>query len=109
MRSASPARFLAPLAIVAFIVVLVVVVSGAGGGSQPSRPAAGGGGAAPRATTSGHHRGRHKGKRTYTVKSGDSLSRIAAKTGVPVRKIEALNPDTRSRTLHPGEKLKLSR
>ena len=43
----------------------------------------------------------------YTVKAGDSLSKVAAKTGVPVGQIEALNPTVDPNVLHLGQRLRL--
>ncbi len=41
--------------------------------------------------------------RTYHVKPGDSLSRIARQKGVPLAKILRANNLTRNTTIHPGE------
>jgi LysM repeat protein len=46
------------------------------------------------------------GGQTYTVKSGDTLSGIAAKYGTTVKAIEDLNGLT-STTIHPGQVLKI--
>jgi membrane-bound lytic murein transglycosylase D len=45
--------------------------------------------------------------RTYTVKRGDNLSVIAARTGVSVRKIQILNNLSRKSRIYPGQKLQL--
>ncbi|MGK2954552.1 MAG: LysM peptidoglycan-binding domain-containing protein [Solirubrobacterales bacterium] len=45
--------------------------------------------------------------KTYEVKSGDTLTGIAADTGVSVDEIEALNPDLDPQALIAGQKLKL--
>jgi len=47
-------------------------------------------------------------RRTYVVQDGDVLSAIAEKTGVPLERIEALNPDVDAQSLHAGQKLKLA-
>lgn len=44
---------------------------------------------------------------TYTIKRGDTLSRIASRNGVSVRQLCKLNGLTTSSTLQPGKKLKL--
>ena len=44
---------------------------------------------------------------TYVVKSGDTLISIAHENGVPVARIEALNPEVDPQILIAGEKLKL--
>ena len=46
-------------------------------------------------------------RKTYTVKSGDTLSGIAEKTNVSLETLRDLNP--KADTLSPGQKLKLSR
>ena len=45
---------------------------------------------------------------TYTVKAGDSLSAIGAKTGVDWKTIAALNGISSPYTIHPGQVLKLA-
>ncbi len=50
---------------------------------------------------------KRKGPRRYTVKSGDTPSSIADKTGVPLEEILRLNPDLDPQTLSPGERIKL--
>lgn len=44
---------------------------------------------------------------TWTVKAGDTLPRIAAKTGIPLATIRRLNPRVSPTTLYIGEKLRL--
>ncbi len=103
----SPARFLAPIALGAFAVARYSVV-------QDSRESAGtnSGGASPTATptaTSKKSGAKKKStkRKTYTVKSGDTLSGIAEKTGVSLETLNDLNPD--ADTLSPGQKLRLRR
>ena len=50
-----------------------------------------------------------KRKRTYVVKSGDTLSAIAVKTGVPLATLERLNPKLDADTLHAGQRVRLAR
>jgi LysM repeat protein len=106
MAGRSPARFLAPLALVAFVLALLIVVtssrtesggSGARNQSSQSSPSATPTGTAPKS----------KGRRRYTVKAGDTPSSIAEKTGVPLDDILRLNPDLDPQTLSPGQKIKL--
>lgn len=106
MARRSPARFAAPLALAVFIVILVVVVLSAGGGSSSGGVSGHSGRPAARTSPRVKHR-RGGTRRTYVVRSGDSLARIAAKTGVPIKRIEQLNRGIDARTLHPGEKIKL--
>ena len=44
---------------------------------------------------------------TYVVKKGDSLSAISQDTGIPVERIEQLNPALDPLSLVPGQRLKL--
>jgi len=104
----SPARFLAPIALVAFAVALYSV-------ANDSRDSTGtnSGAASPTATSSSTGKSNSKKKssskkrKSYTVKSGDTLSGIAEKTGVSLETLNELNPD--ADTLSPGQKLRLRR
>ena len=105
MARRSPARLLAPLALVGFVVALLVVINGAGsdGGSEKHRSQA-------RRERDGHAHEEAEGPRKrkrYTVKAGDTPSGIAEKTGVPLSQILELNPDLDDQTLTVGDKLKL--
>ena len=115
MPHRSPARFLAPLALVGFAVALVLVI-GASRGDDEEPPAA------PTTTIDrtaeqrqerddadrGGDRRRRRA-RTYTVEPGDTPSGIAEKTGVPLEEILALNPELDPQTLAPGTRLRLRR
>ena len=108
MAGRSPARFLAPLALVAVVIALFVVVSSSlkdtetstGGGNQSgdSRPAA---------SPAANGKKQKKGPRRYRVKTGDTPSSIAEKTGVPLEEILRLNPNLDPQTLSPGQRIKL--
>ena len=108
MARRNPARFLAPIALVAFAFVLYSVV-------QDGREPAGGNSGAPagatatptaKSKTSKKKKSSKKAK-TYTVKSGDTPSGIAVKVDVPLDQILELNPDLDPQTLTPGTKIKL--
>jgi LysM repeat protein len=104
MARRSPARLLAPLALVGFIVALLVVVNGASDGSSNkngARPAA-----SATATPTRKQKARKHRKR-YVVKAGDTPSGIAQKTGVPLSQIMKLNPKLDDQTLTVGDKIKL--
>jgi len=101
-RTSVPARVVAAAALAVAFVVAVAVIAGALGGDS-------------------HHRGSHmrasgqasakrkKAPATYVVRSGDTLTAIAHRTGVPVARIEALNPRVDPQILIAGETLKLRR
>jgi LysM repeat protein len=107
MRRRSPARFLAPVALVTCAVAVYAVVhqetSSKGQGSSSSTSTTAG----RRTTTSVRQNSTGKARTTYTVKSGDVLSAIAIKTGTTVAELQRLNPKMDAATLHPGQKLKL--
>ncbi len=106
-RRRSPARWLAPVALVTCAVAVYAVVdntllkdSSTNGNettqrSTPTKPTA-------RKTTT------TKRRRSYTVKSGDTLSAISVKTGVPLDTLERLNPKLDADTLHAGQKVRLA-
>jgi LysM repeat protein len=105
MARRSPARFLAPLALVGCVVALFVVVSSTRdeggtreGGAQPAASAT--------ATPTKKQKAR-KQRRTYKVKPGDTPSSIAEKTNVPLSQIQELNPDLDDQTLSVGQRIKL--
>ena len=117
MPRRSPARYLAPLAIVAFLFALMVVLSSSGDGGGDASPAASA--TAEPADTSESSSDdaaserssnrRRSTRRTYTVRPGDTPSAIAERTGVPLEELEALNPDIDPQQLAPGQRLRLRR
>jgi LysM repeat protein len=106
-RRRSPARWLAPLALITCAVAVYVVVDHTlrdNGSSQPGQSTQR---ATPTKPTSGTATG-SKRRRSYTVKSGDTLSAISIKTGVPLQTIQRLNPKLDAQTLHAGQKVRLA-
>ena len=107
MAGRSPARFLAPLALVAFVVALYIGRQdaarrrAAARAGQRRRPTATATATAEEAARSA------RSARPTSVKPGDTPSGIAEKTGVPLEKLEELNPDLDPQTLAPGQKIKL--
>ncbi|MEA2255153.1 MAG: hypothetical protein QOG35_1198 [Solirubrobacteraceae bacterium] len=107
-RRRSPARWLAPLALIACAGAIYAVVHD----DRPTtarKPAVAGAAQRPGAASAGRKAvtvpRRH---RTYTVRAGDTLSSIAVKTGVPLATIQRLNPKLDAQSLHAGEKVKLA-
>jgi hypothetical protein len=49
------------------------------------------------------------GPRFWTVKSGESFGSIAASTGINITKLEELNPQLKSTTLQPEDRVRLRR
>jgi LysM repeat protein len=106
MAARSPARFLAPLALVAVAVALWTVVhhDSSGSSSSSGSPATE---QQATATPAAKRTKKHKKPGTYTVKPGDTPSGIAEKTGVPLTTLEQLNPSMDPQALSPGTRLKL--
>lgn len=108
-RFSAPARALAATALVCgFIVVIVIVATSLGGGGDGGGDGGGSGrGSSPGQATKRSGGGKRQAPKTYVVKTGDTLSSIARKTGVSVARIIALNPGVDPQILISGEKLKL--
>jgi LysM repeat protein len=102
-RSKAPARALAVIGLVAGFAVLIVLISSAldGGDSNEVRQRSSNG-----STTREAQSGK-EAPATYVVQNGDTLISIAHRTGVPVARIEQLNPEVDPQILISGEKLKL--
>jgi LysM repeat protein len=94
------ARVLAVLALAAVVVAVIVVVSS----FQVDSKNSGNGRTHPAKIHKPPQRTKAK---TYTVQSGDTLTAIAHKTGVPVAQLQALNPEVDPQILIAGEVLKL--
>ena len=114
-RRRSPARWLAPLALVACAVAVYSVVNAtllsddepaATSSAAKSATTSKGGTTSKRSSSS--KRGSSRRRRAYTVKAGDTLSSIAEKTGVSLERIEQLNPKLDSNSLQTGQRVKLS-
>jgi LysM repeat protein len=114
MAARSPARFLAPVALLAFVLALFIVIS------QSSQTSGGGGGSSatsgeqapktPASDDGGAQRSPEKaGRRFYRVKAGDTPSAIAEQAGIPLSQLLELNPDLDPQSLTPGQRLRLRR
>ena len=104
----NPARYIAPLALAAAVTATYLVVHNALVDKHSSTSTA------TVQTTTVVNRHGHSGPTAskaefYVVKSGDSLSEIAAKTGVAITTIEALNPQVNPNALQPSQRLRLRR
>jgi LysM repeat protein len=109
-RRRTPARWLAPVALVTVAVAVYAVVdntllkddSSSTGGSTSTQQAS------PTKKTSTSKKSR-KQRRMYTVRSGDTLSAISVRTGVSLVTIQRLNPKLDADTLHAGQRVRLAR
>jgi LysM repeat protein len=94
MVGRNPARYLAPIMLVATIAgVYLIVHHSATVHSGPSH----------------QHQHRPRGPKFYIVKPGDNLTSISIKTSVPLATIQQLNPSVDPNTLRAGRRLKLRR
>ncbi len=100
-RTSAVTRLVAAIALLVAALVVIVVIAAAISGDDSS---------------SGHRNGKpHPQKekkprtkaKTYTVESGDTLTTIAHKTGVPIAELQALNPEVDPQILTVGETLQL--
>jgi LysM repeat protein len=106
-RRRSPARWLAPVALVTCAVAVYAVVDNTLRDDSSSQGSETTQRSTPTRTTTRKASGA-KHRRSYTVKAGDTLSAIAVKTGVPLDTIERLNPKLDADTLHAGQKVRLA-
>ena len=113
--SRSPLRFLAPVALVVFAIALLVILSSSNGGDGGGAPSASEQakkrdlGATAKKSKKKSSSGAATGlpTKTYTVKTGDTLALIAEKTGIPVDKLQELNPQIDPQQLSSGQRIKL--
>jgi LysM repeat protein len=98
------ARVLALAALVAAIVAIIVVASNTHLDSKSDHR----GGRQTQAHKEKQKKPRTKAKK-YVVQSGDTLTSIARKTGIPVAELQALNPEVDPQILIAGETLKLQK
>jgi LysM repeat protein len=104
----NPARYLAPLAIAAVAVASYTIVHRALMHKHTSASLS----IVQTTTTDTGTRTGHKVSskaKFYFVKPNDTLSRIAAKTGVSLSALESLNPNVTPDSLHPQQRLRLRR
>jgi LysM repeat protein len=111
-RRRSPARWLAPLAVVACAVAVYSVVnSGLAPDDAATSPATSTTSTTSKSRTASQRssgRRTQSRSRTYIVQAGDTLSSIAAKNGMSLARLQELNPTLDSRALQTGQQVKLS-
>ena len=115
----SPLRVLAPVALVIFGLALVLVVATSGGGGDGGNGDASAAEEARDLGTNAKDDTQSKkskpkdeseealGDDVYVVKQGDTLGGIAEETGVPVERLEELNPGLDQFSLVAGQRIKL--
>jgi LysM repeat protein len=109
MTRRSPARLLAPLALVAVAVALYAIVKDADRSASTGTPeqvtttkSTGSGRTSSKTTPA-----RTTRRRRYTVKAGDTPSGIAEDAGITVERLLELNPRLDPQSLSPGTRLRL--
>ena len=106
----NPARYLAPLAIAAVATVAYLIVHKTLIHKHTPAPTP-----VVQTTSSGTGTGTgttHRVSRAakfYVVQPNDTLSKIAARTGVSISTLENLNPGVNPNALHPSQRLRLRR
>ena len=113
----SPARFLAPLALIAVLVAFLAIVTNSGDSGGVTTTPETNTSAATTSTTTTKKKADVKVKKkaaageddgkTYTVQVGDTLGGIADKTGVPLDRIEELNPNVDPHAMTTGQEIRL--
>jgi LysM repeat protein len=105
-RRRSPARLLAPLALLLAVVAVLLVVQAStdSNGSDKDDKSSQATTTTDETTATTPTR---RTRPTYTVKLNDTLGLISEKTGVSVERIEELNPELDPQNLIVGQKIKL--
>jgi LysM repeat protein len=113
-RHSSPARIVAPLALVVFALALLIILSTAGG-SDHSASTSGPNGAEKRDL---HLKGQPPARRgsrstsritskVYVVKTGDTLAAISQRTGISIERLQTLNPRLDPQAMTSGQRIRL--
>jgi LysM repeat protein len=111
MAARNPARYLAPVALAATIAGGYLIVHN--NLKERSHASSSHSASSTILSHSKHHKDKPHNKyakaRFYTVKSGDSLTAIAAFTGIPLSTLIQLNPRINPNALQTGQRLRLRR
>lgn len=108
---------MAPLALIAVIVAFLAILNSSGNKSSSAStdstttPAAKTTGSSRQSSTKSKSKSTQTHttgvKTTYIVKVGDTLGAIAAKTGVPLTRIQSLNPNVDPHAMVAGQQIRL--
>jgi LysM repeat protein len=111
-RHSSPARLIAPIALVVFAITALIIIASAGGSDHKS--SSGPTRAERRDLRVKKQRARQATRQTqvsrkgvYIVRTGDTLGSIAQKSGVTVERLQELNPSLDPQSLLSGQRIKL--
>jgi LysM repeat protein len=112
IRHSSPARLIAPTALVVFLVTALVIIASAGGSDHKS--SSGPTKAEQRDLQLKQRQARRARTQAkvsrlgvYIVRTGDTLGSIAQRTGVTVERLQQLNPSIDPQSLLSGQRIKL--
>jgi len=108
MAERSPARYVAPLALAGAVTATIIVIDHSGRSSHHATAPATAVRAARHARSRPATVRRQTRAHTYVVRSGDTLSEIATRTGVSVDRLQRLNPGLDPQALTPGATVKLT-
>lgn len=114
MAHRSPARWLAPIALLAALAAVGLVLQSTTGdetssgstSSTPTREAGSRTSTSSRTTTA---ETTSSSPKTYRVKAGDTLGAIAEATGVSIAELQELNPELDAQSLSVGQPIRLRR
>ena len=115
MYRRTPLRFLAPVALIAFGIAFFQIVKSYSKDEGPTTPSASqqakdrdlGVSGNPAAKTTNKKPKDSLPKKYYRVQENDSLSTIAGKVGIPLEKLQELNPNLDAQSLQTGQLVKL--
>jgi LysM repeat protein len=111
-RHSSPARLIAPTALVVFAITALVIIATAGGSDHKSDSGP------TKAEQRDLHLRKSRARRArapsrrltqsvYIVRTGDTLGSIAEKAGLTVERLQELNPSLDPQNLLSGQRIKL--
>jgi hypothetical protein len=101
---------LAPASLALFAIVFLIVIVSSLGGDGDDGGGSRNGNRIERSSQRDEARTRQErlaARRFYVVRSGDTLVTISAKTGIPIERLEALNPTIDPQGLLRGQRIKL--
>jgi LysM repeat protein len=97
------AHYAAPVAFLVGVTIAVLLVHSALSGHRGSTVTLPTTTARAAVTTTG----RTAGKKVYVIQTGDTFGTIAAKVGISIERLQALNPGVSSNALRVGQKLRI--
>jgi LysM repeat protein len=113
MAFRSPARWLAPIALLAALAAVGLVYQSAtedtpsSSGSTSKNERKGDGKTSKSGRSTAARTTAADSPKTYRIKSGDTLGAISASTGVSIEELQELNPDLDASSLSVGQRIKL--